>query len=51
VLPKPGHEVAEGHEVPHEPLNVLDVPNLIHFGDGRNLVRVCFDASLDDDVP
>jgi hypothetical protein len=51
VLPKPGHEVAEGREVPHEPLNVLDVPNLIHFGDGRNLIRVCFDASLDDDVP
>jgi hypothetical protein len=51
VLPKPGHEVAEGREVLHEPLNVLDVPNLIHFGDGRNLVRVCFDASLDDDVP
>jgi hypothetical protein len=51
VLPQSGHEAAEGREVPHEPLNVLDVPNLTHFGDGRNLVRVCFDASLGDDVP
>jgi hypothetical protein len=31
--------------------NVLNVPDLTHFGDGRNLVRVCFDAVLGDDVP
>jgi hypothetical protein len=32
-------------------LNVLDVPDLTHFGDGRGLVEVCFDAMLGDDVP
>jgi hypothetical protein len=42
--------VDEGCETPHEPLNVLDVPDLTHFNDGPNLVRVCFDTALGDDV-
>jgi hypothetical protein len=41
----------EGREASHEPLNVLDVPNWTHLGDGRDLIRVCFDATLGDDVP
>jgi hypothetical protein len=32
-------------------LNILDVPDLAYFSDGQNLVRVCFDAALVDDVP
>jgi hypothetical protein len=46
-----GHEAAEGCETSHEPLNVLDVHDLIHFDDSRNLVRVCFNVTLGDDVP
>jgi hypothetical protein len=32
-------------------MNALDVPDLAHFSDGRNLVRVRFDATLSYDVP
>jgi hypothetical protein len=51
VLPQPLHEVAEGCEVSHELLNVLDVPSLAYLSDGQNLVEVHLDAMLDDDVP
>jgi hypothetical protein len=51
ALPKLGHEVAEGREVSHEPLNVLDVPDLAYLSDGQNLVGVCLNAALGDDVP
>jgi hypothetical protein len=50
-VPQPGHEAAEGCEAPQESLNVLNVPDLTHFGNGQNLVRVYFDAVLGDDVP
>jgi hypothetical protein len=32
-------------------LNVFNVTDLAQFDDGRNLIRVCFDAALGDDVP
>jgi hypothetical protein len=38
-------------EVPHEPLDVLDIPDLVYFSDDRDLVEVCLDATLVDDVP
>jgi hypothetical protein len=31
-------------------LNVFDVPDLAYFGDGRDIVEVCFDATLSDDI-
>jgi hypothetical protein len=51
VFPKPGHKAAEGHEASHEPLNILDIPDLAYFRDGQNLVGVHFNAALVDDVP
>jgi hypothetical protein len=50
VFPQLGHEVVEGHEAAHEPLTILDVPNLAYFGDGQDLVGIHFDAVLGDDV-
>jgi hypothetical protein len=32
-------------------LNVLNVPDLAHLGNDQNIVRVCFDVVLGDDVP
>jgi hypothetical protein len=32
-------------------LDVLDIPNLVYFSDGRDLVGVCLDAMLGDDLP
>jgi hypothetical protein len=32
-------------------LDVLGVPDLAYFRDGQDLVRVCFDVGLGDDVP
>jgi hypothetical protein len=32
-------------------LVILDVPDVAYFSDGRDFVRVCFDAMLGDDVP
>jgi hypothetical protein len=46
-----GHESAEGYEAPHESLNIFNVLDWTHLGDGRDLVRVCFDVMLGDDVP
>jgi hypothetical protein len=43
--------MAEGHEASHELLDVLDVPDLAHFRDGRDFIGVCFYATLSDDVP
>jgi hypothetical protein len=43
--------MAEGCEASHELLDVLDVPDLSYFSDGRDFVRVYFDATLGDDVP
>jgi hypothetical protein len=43
--------MAKCHEASHEPLNVLDVPDLAYFSDGRNLVGVYFDVALGNDVP
>jgi hypothetical protein len=51
MLPQPGHKVVEGHEASYELLNIFDVLNLAYFDDGQNLVEVCFDAALGDDVP
>jgi hypothetical protein len=46
-----GHKMAEGGKASHGPLDILDIPDLAHFGDGRDLVRICFNATLGDDVP
>jgi hypothetical protein len=43
--------MAEGYEAPHETLDILDISDLTHFGNGRDLVRIPFDATLGDDVP
>jgi hypothetical protein len=43
--------MAEGREASHEPLDVLDIPDLAYFSDGRYLVGVRFDAMLGDEVP
>jgi hypothetical protein len=43
--------VGEGHESSHEPLNVLAIPDLAYFSDGRNLIGVHFVVALGDDVP
>jgi hypothetical protein len=51
TFPQLGHETAEGCEAPHESLNVFNIPDLTHFGDGQNLVRVGFDVALSDVVP
>jgi hypothetical protein len=32
-------------------LDILDLPDLAHFSNGRHFVRVCLDAALSDDVP
>jgi hypothetical protein len=50
VFPKPGHEVPEGREASHEPLNILDVLDLAYFCDGQNLIGVHFVAAHGDDV-
>jgi hypothetical protein len=42
--------MAEGREAPHESLNNLNIIDWSHFGDGRDFVRICFDAVLEDDV-
>jgi hypothetical protein len=46
-----GHKMAKGSEAPHETSDILDVSDLTHFGNGRDLVRICFDVALGDDVP
>jgi hypothetical protein len=51
VFPQPGHKTAEGREAPHEPLDVLDIPDLVYFSNGRDLVGLHLDAALGDDVP
>jgi hypothetical protein len=51
MFPKSRFELAEGHEAPHESLNVLDNLDWTHIGDGQDLARVCFDVALSDDVP
>jgi hypothetical protein len=51
VFPQRGHEAAGAHEASHETLDILDIPDLAYFSDGQDLVGVCFDATLGDDVP
>jgi hypothetical protein len=43
--------MVEGYEAPHELLNILNIPDWTHFGNGQDLVRVHFDAALGDYVP
>jgi hypothetical protein len=43
--------MAEDRKAIQEPLDVLDVPNLAYFSDGRDLSGICFNAALGDDVP
>jgi hypothetical protein len=42
--------MAEGCEASHEPLDILDIPDLVYFNDGRDHVRVHLNAALGDDV-
>jgi hypothetical protein len=51
MLPQPRHKAVEGHEASYELLNIFDILDLAYFDDGQNLVEVCFDAALGDDVP
>jgi hypothetical protein len=48
---QPGYKAAEGHEASHKLLDILDIPMLAYISDGQDLVGVCFDAVLGDDVP
>jgi hypothetical protein len=34
VFPQPGHEMTEGHEASHKPLDILDVLDEAYFCDG-----------------
>jgi hypothetical protein len=43
--------MAASHEATHEPLNILDIPDLVYFSDVRDLVGVHLDVMLADDVP
>jgi hypothetical protein len=43
--------MAEGHEAPHEPLDVLDILDLAYFDNGQDLVGVRFNAAFVDVVP
>jgi hypothetical protein len=43
--------MAKGCEAPHEPLDILDIPNLVYFSDGQDFVGVRLDAAFGDDVP
>jgi hypothetical protein len=43
--------MVEGCEAPHETMDVLEVSDLTNFGNGRDLVKICFDVTLGDDVP
>jgi hypothetical protein len=43
--------VTEGCETPHDTLNVLDIPDLTHFCNGRYLVEVFLNVVLGDYVP
>jgi hypothetical protein len=45
------HKLAKSGEAPHEPLDILDIPDLAYFSDSRDFVRICFNAMLGDDVP
>jgi hypothetical protein len=38
--------MAEGCEAPHESLDILDIPDLVNFVDGQDLVGVCLDAKV-----
>jgi hypothetical protein len=50
ALPHVRHKLAKNGEVPHEPLEILDIPDLAYFGDSQDFERICFDAALGDDV-
>jgi hypothetical protein len=41
----------EGRDASHEPLAILNIPDMAYSYDGRDLIGVCFDATLGDDVP
>jgi hypothetical protein len=43
--------MTKDHEASQKSLDILDIPNLAYFSDGRDLVRICFNAVLGDDVP
>jgi hypothetical protein len=43
--------MAECHKATHELLDVLDIPDLVYFSDGQDLVGIHLDAALGDDVP
>jgi hypothetical protein len=43
--------LATSGDAPHEPLDILAIPDLAYFGDSRDFVRVCFNVALGDDVP
>jgi hypothetical protein len=40
-----------GCEAPHKSLNVFNIPDWTHLGDGQDLVGVHFDVAHGDDVP
>jgi hypothetical protein len=50
MFPQSGYEMAEVCEAPHESLNVLNVSDMSHVGNRRDLIKVRFDSTLSDDV-
>jgi hypothetical protein len=51
MFPQSGHKMVEGSDAHHKPLNAFDTPDLAYFSNGRDLVRICFNATLGEDVP
>jgi hypothetical protein len=51
MFPQSGQETSVVREASHEPSNILDVPDLVHFSNGQDFVVVCFDVVHGDDVP
>jgi hypothetical protein len=51
AFPQLRYEMAEDREASHKSLDILDIPDLAYFRDGRVLIIVYFDATLGDDVP
>jgi hypothetical protein len=50
MFPQPRYKEVEGREASHEASDILDIPIIAYFSDGRDLVRVGFDVVLGDDV-
>jgi hypothetical protein len=51
ALPQARHKSTKSGEAPHEPLDILGISDLAYFSDSQDFVRICFNATVGDDVP